>query len=75
MHWITLRGMKRPRLIRLPGSARSKPDTATAEAVDQIIHRILKQVKKGQTAVWPGLGRFKLGESAQIEFEDERKAK
>jgi len=71
----TISGMKRPRLVRLPGSARSKPATATAEAVDQIIHRILKQVRKGQTAVWPGLGRFKLGESARIEFEDDKKAR
>lgn len=67
--------MKRQRLTRLSSQPNAKPDTATAETVDKIVHRILKQVRKGETAVWPGLGRFKLGDSAQIEFEDDRNAK
>ena len=67
--------MKRQRLTRLTSQPNAKPDSATAETVDKIVHRILKLVRKGEIAVWPGLGRFKLGDSAQIEFEDDRKAK
>ncbi len=54
--------MKRQKLTRI----------APAEAVDRLVHRILKRVRHGGSAEWPGLGRFSPGVKPPISFKPEK---
>jgi hypothetical protein len=57
-----LRAMKRQKLTRI----------APAEAVDRLVHRILKRVRSGGSAEWPGMGKFSPGDKPPISFKPDK---
>ena len=59
--------MKKQKLSKL-----LKPDSSVSDVVDRLVHRIVTRVRGGETVDWPGLGRFKPGANAKIEFETRR---
>jgi len=42
-----------------------------ADRLDQVVHQILCNLRKGKCATLPGLGRFIQGSDGQIRFEQE----
>jgi nucleoid DNA-binding protein len=44
-----------------------------ADQLDRVVHQILSNLRKGQPAPLPGLGRFTHGADGQIAFEQESK--
>jgi hypothetical protein len=43
--------------------------------VDRVVHRILRSIRGGQPAEWPGLGCFRPGSGTRVEFEDKPRRK
>lgn len=44
---------------------------AAADELDQVVHRILSNLKKGQDTPFPGLGKFTPGPDGQLCFKPE----
>ena len=41
-----------------------------ADQVDRVVHDIIRNLRKGQPARFPGLGSFKPGESWKFQFDE-----
>ena len=46
-----------------------------ADELDRIVHDILRRLRRGKSAVLPGLGEFKPGETPAFEFESQQHRK
>jgi nucleoid DNA-binding protein len=57
------------RLARRSGVTRAE----AADQLDRVVHRILTNLKRGQSAPLPGLGTFTVKPDGGIEFESEEK--
>jgi nucleoid DNA-binding protein len=44
-----------------------------ADQLDRVIHGILSRLRKGQTARFPGLGRFTIGPNGYYQFEQQER--
>lgn len=44
-----------------------------ADELDRIVHDILRRLRRGKSAVLPGLGEFKPGEMPAFEFEPQHR--
>ena len=43
-----------------------------ADQLDHVVHQILKKLRKGRAAPFPGLGRFTRGPKGVFQFEKEK---
>lgn len=64
--------MKKPRFARLLAESQHKSPAEAAEMLDRIVHRILRRVRDGAPADWPGLGRFHPGHPLRFELPKEK---
>lgn len=62
-------GVSNEDLARLLAERNRIPHVAAADQVDEVVHRILKKLRRGQGASLPGLGRFKPGKTTKFEFQ------
>ena len=47
---------------------------AAADEIDKVVHSVLRKLRRGESAVMPGLGILKPGSDAQIVGKKERNA-
>jgi len=59
--------VKKPRFTRLLAESQKTSPAQAAEVLDRIVHRILRRVRDGEAAEWPGLGRFHPGPPLRFE--------
>jgi hypothetical protein len=70
-----LSAVKKSRLARILAESQKTSQAEAAEMLDRVVHRILRTIRGGQPAEWPGLGYFKPGAGAKVEFEDKPRRK
>ncbi|MEX2263054.1 MAG: HU family DNA-binding protein [Bryobacteraceae bacterium] len=61
--------MKKTDLARRLARQTHKSKAEAADDLDRVVHRILSNLRKGQPAQLPGLGRFQPGKKWSFEFE------
>jgi nucleoid DNA-binding protein len=64
--------MKKLALAELLAKQTNVSTGAAADDLDRMVHNILKNLRKGKSALVPGLGRFTLGKDAIVRFEGNR---
>jgi nucleoid DNA-binding protein len=67
--------VKKSRLARILAKSQKTSPAEAAEMVDRVVHRILRTIRGGQPAEWPGLGCFRPGSGTKVEFEDKPRRK
>lgn len=63
--------MKKPEMARRLARQVGVSNAEAADQLDQVVNQILKKLRKGQAAPFPGLGRFTLGPKG-VQFEKEK---
>jgi nucleoid DNA-binding protein len=61
--------MKKEQLARQLAKESGITPGAAADQVDRIVTDILKRVRKGQSALLPGLGTFRPGRDEEVRFD------
>ena len=61
--------MKKSELVNKIAEQTGVTPGEAADQVDQVVHRILTKVRKGQRTTLPGLGQFLQGTKGQVTFE------
>ena len=61
--------MKKEQLARRLAKESHITAAAAADQLDRVLHEILKRVRSGQSASFPGLGTFRPGHKKNFEFE------
>ena len=67
--------MKKSSLARILAETQRTSHAEAAEMLDRVVHRILRTIRGGEPAEWPGLGCFRPGAGTKVEFEDKPRRK
>lgn len=62
--------MKKEQLARRLAKESHITPAAAADQLDRVLHDILKRVRSGQTASFPGLGTFLPGQKNGFQFDE-----
>jgi nucleoid DNA-binding protein len=68
-------GMKKEQLARQLAKESKIPAAAAADQLDRIVSDILRRVRNGESASFPGLGTFRPGRERDFKFDRELLAK
>jgi hypothetical protein len=60
--------VKKPQLAQILAESQKTSPAEAAEMLDRAVHRILRNIRGGRPAEWPGLGRFVPGAGCTVEF-------
>lgn len=63
--------MKKPEIARRIARRSGSTSAEAADQLDRLVNEILTNLRRGQTAEVPGLGRFRLTAGGHIRFEHE----
>jgi nucleoid DNA-binding protein len=63
--------MKKPEVAKRLARQVGVSNAEAADQLDHVVNQILKKLRKGQAAPFPGLGRFTLGPKG-VRFEKEK---
>jgi nucleoid DNA-binding protein len=61
--------VKKSRLARILAEKQKTSPAEAAEMLDRVVHRILRTIRGGAPAEWPGLGYFRPGAGSKVEFD------
>jgi nucleoid DNA-binding protein len=64
--------MKKPEVAKWLARQAGVSNAEAADQLDHVVNQILKKLRKGQPAPFPGLGRFTLGPKG-VQFEKEKR--
>ncbi|HWB82987.1 MAG TPA: HU family DNA-binding protein [Bryobacteraceae bacterium] len=67
--------MKKPDLARKLAQQSGVSNAEAADRLDDIVHRILSDLRHGKESALPGLGKFKPGPHGQASFRREGKGR
>ena len=65
--------MKKPEMAKRLARQVGVSNAEAADQLDHVVHQILKKLRKGQAAAFPGLGRFTLGPKGVLQFEKDKR--
>ncbi len=65
--------MKKAELARRLAKQSGLTKAEAADQLDRVVHEILSNLRKGQSAPLPGLGKFTPGGKWNIQFEQEKR--
>lgn len=65
--------MKKPEMAKRLARQVGVSNAEAADQLDHVVHQILKKLRQGQAAPFPGLGRFTLGPKGVLQFEKEER--
>ncbi len=65
--------MKKPELARCLARKTGRTRAEAADELDRVVHRILTNLRKGETSPLPGLGTFVPGGDFRFERSEEKK--
>jgi nucleoid DNA-binding protein len=61
--------MKKPEIARRLAREAGMTEAEAADQLDRVVHEILTNVRSGQTAALPGLGRFCTNAEGKMRFQ------
>ncbi len=64
--------MKKPELSERLAKQSRVSKAEAADQLDRVVHQIVSNLRKGQAAPLPGLGKFTPGEKWQFQFESKK---
>jgi nucleoid DNA-binding protein len=64
--------MKKPEMAKRLARQAGVSNAEAADQLDHVVNQILKKLRKGHAAPFPGLGRFTLGPKG-VQFEKEKR--
>jgi len=67
--------MKKPEMARRLALHVGVSSAEAADQLDHVVNQILKKLRKGKAAPFPGLGRFTLGPNGGLRFEKEKRGR
>jgi len=71
-HWYIEIGMKKPEIAKRLARKLGESPGEAADRVDRVVRQIVSQLRRGEEAPLPGLGKFKVGADGRVTFERER---
>jgi nucleoid DNA-binding protein len=64
--------MKKPDIAKRMARQSGVSQAEAADRLDQVVHRILSNLRKGKDTVMPGLGKFVHGPDGEVKLEREK---
>ena len=65
--------MKKAEIAKRLAKQSGVTNAEAADQLDRVVHQILSKLRKGETASFPGLGRFTIGPTGYYRFEQEER--
>jgi nucleoid DNA-binding protein len=63
--------MRKPELAKRLARRSGLSEAEAADRLDRVVYQILGNLRRGQDAPLPGLGKFQIGRNGKIRFEQE----